>query len=212
MLSRPVKVLTGPTLLTTPHRSTVIPSSGFAVCHFYLGGNKGKFARNYEAKSNNKSRKKLIFRIRDAFPGSWFVLIPVLWSRNHQQQQRRGGGGICSLTFLESQMSQNLKLLVFEQVSVHKKIWDNWQRIIVLLFLPKNCHWAIRNRGCGSRILKKLYRIPGSKSTRSRIWIRNTSKKKVLPWGSVADGNDLMLLPIPWILFFQAIQIRILPS
>jgi hypothetical protein len=36
VLSRPVKVLTGPTLRTTPHRSTVIPSIRITVCHFYF--------------------------------------------------------------------------------------------------------------------------------------------------------------------------------
>jgi hypothetical protein len=72
-----------------------------------------------------------MWRIRDVYPGSWFLPIPDLGSRIQNQQQKRGVKKICCHNFL---CSHNFHKMAhyFSFDVLKKKIWVNLQRIIEL--------------------------------------------------------------------------------
>ena len=96
-----------------------------------------------------------MLRIRDVYPGSWFLSIPDLGSGIQEQQQKS-----CP-TFFSSQ-----KYFIFEHV---KPLWATLQRIIIL-FTPKIVTKLLKiwvwKPGSGKKP------IPDQKDTGSRI--RNT--------------------------------------
>jgi hypothetical protein len=100
--------------------------------------------------------------------------IPDVGSNN--SNKRGGRKKLVVLTFLWPQISQNWKHCFFFE-GVQKKIWANWQKIIVL-FTQKNVSklskirvvdpsFGIRDSGSGIGDLEKnLFRIQGSKRPR----------------------------------------------
>ena len=73
-----------------------------------------------------------MLRIRDVYPGSWFLPIPVpdLGSRIQKQQQ----GGVkkisCHTFFCSYKFHKIVNYFIFEMLK--KKVWTNFQRIIEL--------------------------------------------------------------------------------
>ncbi len=69
-----------------------------------------------------------VLRIRDVYPGSWFLPIPDPGSKNSNNRGR--GEKISCHTFFCSHKFHKIELLIFEMLK--KKIWANFQRIIEL--------------------------------------------------------------------------------
>ncbi len=126
-----------------------------------------------------------MWRIRDVYPGSWFLPIPDLGSRIQKQEQKRGvKKKICRHTYFCSlKFHKIVNYFIFEMLK--KTIWANFQRIIELL--PKKLSLSSQIYGFGIRyprsgIRKNLFRIPGSKRDRipdPQHWMSPLKKKPV---------------------------------
>ncbi len=115
-----------------------------------------------------------VLRIRDVYPGSWFLPIPDPGSRIPDQKtatKERGEKKLLSYMFCSHKFHKTENYFVFELLK--KKIWANFQRIIelfmqkIVIKLSKIWFW---DPGSG----KNLFYIPdpgsrGQKGTRSRI-------------------------------------------
>ncbi len=111
-----------------------------------------------------------VLRIRDVYPGSWFLTIPDSGSKNINK--REGWKKICYHTIFYSHKFHKIEnYFIFEMLK--KLIWANFQRIIEL-FTQKIVN-KLSKYGFGIRDPGKTY--PGSrgqKGTGFRIRIRNT--------------------------------------
>ncbi len=130
----------------------------------------GKFSE-FQAKNKHK---KLVLRIRDVYPGSWFLPIPDPGSKN---SSKREGGGVKKNSWHTFFCSHKFHIIehyfIFEMLK--KKLLVNFQRIIELftqkIFTKLSKIWV--------RDPEKPIPDPGSrgqKSTGSRIRVRNTAK------------------------------------
>ncbi len=115
-----------------------------------------------------------MLRIRDVYPGSWFLPIPDPGSRIQKQQWKTGvKKKNCCFTFFFGAINfTKLYYFIFDMLKKKKfgPISKNYRT-----FYPKNCHQALKNMGLGSGIRKKAIPDPGSrgqKGTGSRIRIR----------------------------------------
>ncbi len=105
-----------------------------------------------------------MLRIRDVYPGSWFLPIPDPGSRIQKQQQKRGVKKICCHNFLCSHKFHKIAHYFSFDV-LKKKMWANFQRIIepftqkIVNKFSKLWIWDPRSG-------KDLFRIPGSKRHR----------------------------------------------
>ncbi len=117
-----------------------------------------------------------MLRIRDVYPGSRILIFTHPGSKN--SNKREGSKKISCHTFLCSHKFHKI-VNYFSFEVLKKKIWANFQRIIELFTkkivkkLLKIWSWDPVSR---IRDPEKTYsgsRIQGSKSTRSRIRIRN---------------------------------------
>ncbi len=135
-------------------------------------------------------------------PGSWFLPIPDPGSRipdpGSKNSNKRGSWKKISChTFLCSHKFHKI-VNYFSFEVVKKKIWANFQRIIELFTkkivkkLIKIWSWDL---GSEIRDPEKTYsrsRIQGSKSTRSRIRIRNTALMRIRDpeWEKIGSGME----------------------
>jgi len=116
--------------------------------------------------------KKVVLRIRDVYPGSWFLpipdpgsripdlgsRIPNLGSRIQKQQQKREVKKISCHTFLCSHKFHKI-VNYFSFEVVKKKIWANFQRIIEL-FTKKIVKKLLKIWSWDPGSGKNLFRIP----------------------------------------------------
>ncbi len=114
-------------------------------------------------RSQQKAPDGAVLRIRDVYPGSWFLPIPDLGSRIQKQQTKeRGEKNFLSYLFLQAQMSQNWILFYFwnaeeKNLSQFSRNYGSFYPKIVTK-LPKMWVWD-----SGSEIRdpeKNLFRIP----------------------------------------------------
>ncbi len=143
-----------------------------------------------------------MWRIRDVYPGSWFLPIPDPGSKN--SNKREGWKKICCHNFLCSHKFHKIANYFSFEV-LKKKIWANFQRIVevftqkIVNKLSKIWVWdpgsGIRDPGSGIRDPgsgKNLFRIPdpgvkkapdpGSGSATLVFWIKSpifSSKTKI---------------------------------
>ncbi len=114
-----------------------------------------------------------VWRIRDVYPGSWFLPIPDPGSRIPDPKtvtKERGEKKICHTFFCSHKFHKIEYYVIFEMLK--KKIWANFQRIVEVLtqkifnMLSNIWVWdpgsGIRDPGSG----KNLSRIQGSKRHR----------------------------------------------
>ncbi len=133
--------------------------------------------------------KNAVLRIRDVYPGSWFLPIPDPGSRIQKQQQKRGVKKVCCHNFLCSHKFHKIAHYFSFDV-LKKKIWANFQRIIELFTqkivnkLSNGSGFVIKIYGTDPRIrIRKKYlwyliHTVSSPLTKSKIW---TGTVPVLP-------------------------------
>jgi hypothetical protein len=99
-----------------------------------------------------------VLRIRDVYPGSRFLAIPNLGSKNGNK--RKGWKKICCHNFLCSHKFHKIdNYFSFEMLK--KQIWANFQRITGIgLFLPKKLSLSSQKYGFEIRDPEKPIRIP----------------------------------------------------
>ncbi len=130
------------------------------------------------AESKEKPLKTPVLRIRDIYPGSWFLPIPDPGSKN--SNKREGWKKICCHTFFVATNFSKLNIIFF--LIWQRKIWATFQRIIEVftqIIVTKLSKIWVWDPGSG----KSLFHIPdprsmGQKGTGSRIRIRNTGKRR----------------------------------
>jgi hypothetical protein len=128
-----------------------------------------------------------VLRIKDFYPGSWFLSITDGETRIQQQQQKRSGKTNFFPTFV---VATNIKILKLFYIWTVKDIWASSQRIIVI-FLPRKLlissekyRFGIRDPGSG----KNLFRIPDPTVKKApdpdpqHFWPANISPVGFWPW------------------------------
>ncbi len=147
-----------------------------------------------DPKTIETSNSKAVLRIRDVYPGSWFLPIPDpgsrisdLGSQIQKQQQKTGVKKFfCQTIFCSHKFHKTEYYFIFDRLK--KKIWPNFPRIIEVFtqkIVTKPSKIWVWDPGSEIRIRKNLFRIPdpGVKKKApdpgSRIRIRNTALKVV---------------------------------